>query len=384
VVQGPLRLLTITHYFPQHGGGLELVAARLVQEFIRRGVVVTWISSDTDEAPPDIRNSVAHIGVRSINLMERLTQLPYPLWSPLALRRLWHAVGAADVVHIHEHLYASSIVVLLLARLRGRPVVITQHMGALGLPNPVFTTLYETGARLLGAILFPLAARIVFISANVRSFFGRSGDRRSLLIFNGIDVRAFATGGLDRAGRRAAVGIAPDRPAILFVGRWVRKKGLHIIEQLARRFPQVLWMIIGSGPENPGAWDLHNVQVLGRVGHDRLPAYYQAAELLLLPSSGEGFPLVVQEALCCGCGVLSTTEVASACPEASDMIRSCPTPRANPDINQWARALDSALTDTPYLEGRASRSARARALWSWDDCAARYLALFDQIAGGTP
>jgi len=380
VAPGPLRLVTVTHFFPDHGGGLELVAGELVDQFVRRGVVVSWFSSDTDRAPPDIRDSATHIPVRSFNMVERLTQLPFPLWSPLSLRSLWGAIGGADVVHIHEHLYPSSIVALILARLRRRPAVITQHMGALGLQNGALTALYESGARALGALLYPLAAHVVFISANVRGFFGRSSDPHSQLIFNGIDTDRFTITVQDRSVCRAALGVPPDRKAVLFVGRFVRKKGLHIIRQLAQRFPQVIWMIVGSGPENPSAWGLANVHVYGRIGHDQLPAYYQAAELLLLPSSGEGFPLVVQEALCCGSGVLSTAEVASACPAASDMVRSCPTPRSDADIDEWATALDAALADTGYLDARATRSARARAMWSWDDCAGRYLELFNTLA----
>ena len=141
--RGPLRLVTVTHFFPDHGGGLELVAGKLVDQFVRHGVVVSWFSSDTDRAPPDIGDSATHIPVRSSNMVERLTQLPYPLWSPLSLRTLWRAIGGADVVHIHEHLYPSSIVTLLLARLRRRPAVITQHMGALGLQHGILTALYE-------------------------------------------------------------------------------------------------------------------------------------------------------------------------------------------------------------------------------------------------
>jgi glycosyltransferase involved in cell wall biosynthesis len=92
----------------------------------------------------------------------------------------------------------------------------------------------------------------------------------------------------------------------------VKKKGLQIIEALAERSPDVLWILVGSGPEAPSR-DRPNVRVVGRVEHEHLPCFYQAADVLMLPSAGEGFPLVVQEALCCGAGVLSTDEVASAC-----------------------------------------------------------------------
>ena len=375
----PPRLVTVTHFFPAHGGGLEGVAGRLVQEFAQRGVAITWFSSGTDPAPADIGQQVTHVSVPTSNIVEQLTQLPYPLWSPAILSRLWRAIGDADVVHVHEHLYAPSIAALFLARLRGKPVVITQHMGALGLPNRMLTAAYECGAKLLGWMLFPLAARRVFISANVRRFFGRENDQDSPLIFNGVDTGIFNPGVQDRADLRRKMELPIDQKIALFVGRLVRKKGLHIVRQLAGQRPDMCWMIVGSGPEDPAAWNLKNVRVIGRVDHDNLADYYRAADLLILPSSGEGFPLVVQEALCCGTRVLSTEEVASACPPAAQMIMTCPTPRTDSNVEGWLAALDRALPVNNTQLDRRRDSDAAQTLWSWSGTAERYLALFRQI-----
>ena len=375
-----LRLVIVTHFYPAHGGGIELVAGKLVEEFARRGVQVRWFSSNTDDPPSASGQGVNCVPIGTSNLIERLTQLPYPLWSPFALPQLWQAIGAANVVHVHEHLYFGSIVALVVARLRRRPVVITQHMGTLGLQNPFLTRLYESGARLLGRVLFPLTARRVFISANVRRFFGREVDPHSTLIFNGIDSARFSAGTVEQRLRlREALGIAPERKVVLFVGRFVKKKGLRIIERLAQRFTEVVWIIVGSGPEDPATWGYPNLRVRGRVDHEELPDYYRAADLLLLPSSGEGFPLVVQEALCCGTGVLSTEEVSSACPPASKLMRQCPTPRDAFDLDVWERALADVLSDDTYINSRQTRSQEARSLWSWERCANQYLNLLSEI-----
>lgn len=375
----PLRLLTVTNYFPSHGGGIERVAERLIDEFGQRRVVVEWLSSDTDPRPESTCNR-AIVAVRTFNAVERLTQLPYPIWSISALPTLWRAIGRCDVVHVHEHLYFGSILGVCLARLRGRPVVITQHMGALGLRARFPTAVYEALARGLGALIFGLATRIVFISANVRDFFRRTNCRKSRLVFNGIDPLRFkCVPEEQRRQLREELGIDPRRQAILFVGRYVRKKGLHILESLASRFSEQLWIFVGSGPEDPSRWKRDNVLVLGRVQHDRLADIYQAADLLILPSSGEGLPLVVQEALACGLGVLSTQEVRDACPAARDMIRAHATPRTTPDIDGWERTLRDALSDVTYLEGRNERARLAHHLWSWEDCASQYLLLFDEI-----
>src|SRR5580698_4089673 len=98
-----LALVTVTHIYPSHGGGLERVAGRLVEEFVRAGARVCWFSSDTDAPPPDVPGKAIHVPVSTANFVYRLTQLPYPFWSPVALPRLWRAIGAANIVHVHEH-----------------------------------------------------------------------------------------------------------------------------------------------------------------------------------------------------------------------------------------------------------------------------------------
>lgn len=374
-----VRLVTVTHFFPSHGGGLEKVAEKVVQGLAQLGYQICWFSSDTDPAPLPVGPHVATIPVPTSNFIERFTQLPYPLWSPGVLPKLWREIGKADAVHVHEHLYLPSIVAIVMARLRRRPVVITQHMGALRLGSRLSTALYESGARFLGWILFPLASRAVFISANVRRFFRRDGSRRALLIFNGVDTRAFALGSqAERASVRRRLGLRSDGAIVLFVGRFVRKKGLHRVMALAARFQNVQWVLVGSGPEAPRS-PAANVLVAGRVEHEHLADYYRAADLLILPSAGEGMPLVVQEALCCGAAILSTDEVASACPEAAEMIRTQPVPREGDGVEGWENALRAILADSAYLQERQERARRAHALWSWDRCVAEYSGVFREI-----
>lgn len=369
-----LRLVTITHCFPARGGGIELVAAALIDEFVRRGVEIEWFSSAT--APqPESSVRCRSVAVPACNLVEKWTQLPFPLWSPRVIPELWTAIGRADVVHVHEHIYVGSLIATAIARMRGRPVVITQHVGALSFKSRFLSMLYRRIAILVGKLMFPAAAHVVFISANVRSFFSQQENACAHLIYNGLDGERFApTTTVERHSLRARLGLSPQRPAILFVGRFVRKKGLDIIHVLARRFTDVDWLLVGSGPENPATWNNPNVRVVGRLANRELPAYYRACDLLILPSSGEGFPLVIQEALACGLGVLSTEENADACPPARPLIRSVPLSERS--VDQWQAALRALLADAEYLDARAFRSASAHALWSWRRCASEYIELF--------
>jgi glycosyltransferase involved in cell wall biosynthesis len=357
---------------------VERVAEHLVERFAAAGIAVQWFSSDTDRIPDPAPNRTA-IPIAATRIIERLTQLPYPLWSPFGIPTLWRAIGAADVVHVHEHLYVGCILALAIARLRGKPVVLTQHTGTQGLGNPVLNALYEAAAKMLGWLLLPGVTRSVFISSNVQRFFQRQSDRRSRLIFNGIDVRRFTAAPDGRAAElRGQLGLPSDRRIVLFVGRLTRKKGVRIVKALSGRLPEILWICIGSGPEDPAAWAHGNVLAAGSMGQDRLAAFYRAADLLVLPSFSEGFPLVVQEALACGLGVLSTEEVASACPAAQELIRTQPTPLSDADVEGWEAAVRAALEDEAYLNARLLRSSKAHELWSWEHCARQYVDLLEE------
>ncbi|MGH8142431.1 MAG: glycosyltransferase family 4 protein [Steroidobacteraceae bacterium] len=377
----PLVLVTVSHFFPDHGGGIELVAGRLVSEFANRGARVQWFASNTDPPPSSTNSRISHFAVDSSNVVETLTHMPYPLWSPRVIPALWRAIGNADLVHVHEHLYCGSLFALAIAALRRRPIVVTQHVGALMLGNAGLTLLYRVMTRILGKLVFRMVTHTVFISENVRRFFAVERQSNSLLIFNGIDTNQFTAPTMDeRLVARETLKLPLDRKIVLFVGRFVRKKGLRIIERLAPQFPDILWVLVGSGPERPTSWQHPNVRVVGRIDHDKLPIFYRAADLLFLPSTGEGLPLVVQEALCCGLAVLSTTEVASACPPAAPLVRTCVHRHDHEPLAAWNDALGFVLADTRYLENRLERSRNARALWSLDQCVAGYLTLFFQLA----
>jgi glycosyltransferase involved in cell wall biosynthesis len=83
---------------------------------------------------------------------------------------------------------------------------------------------------------------------------------------------------------------------------------------VAREFPDVLLLIGGSGylREHLQTSILEqglerNVRLLGFIPEDLLPAYYQAADLFVLPTlQYEGFGLATIESLACGTPVLGT------------------------------------------------------------------------------
>lgn len=372
-------IVVVTHFFPAHGGGIELVAARLVDEYLSSGFTVEWFASATD-APPSARPGLSTRPVRASNIVERITQLPYPLWTPMVVPALWRAIGQARAVHVHEHLYVGSLLALLIGRVRGKRVVLTQHMGSLRLPNQLATTLYTGGAKVLAWPAMRLANHVAFVSANVRRFFGGAvaPASRGSLVFNGLDNHTFAP--LDEHRRRASrarLGLGTGEPVAIFAGRFVRKKGLHFLRELAARTRDVKWLFAGWGPDDPALWNLANIICLGRLSQPDLAQALAAADVLVLPSSGEGFPLVVQEALACGTAVLSTQEVRNACPGAASMIwvEALPSAPGRTDVERWDISLRRIIDQGSDESSRRERARQAASLWSWDRCAREYLAM---------
>ncbi len=161
-----------------------------------------------------------------------------------------------------------------------------------------------------------ISAGSVCVSEGVRRFsqeVGRLDSDRLVVIPNGIDPEAIDR---EEAAQREAIGVPPEAPLALFVGRLEPQKGLPILLDAARRViaarPDWYLVLVGDGPEGPWLSDqiasdpaLRNrARWLGR--RDDVPALLKASDLLVLPSLWEGMPNVVLEAMAAQRAVVAT------------------------------------------------------------------------------
>ena len=264
-------------------------------------------------------------------------------------------VRDADVVHLHDCLYLPNLAAYVAARLARRPVIVTQHVGMVPYRNPVLRALLFLAYRMLGRIVLGGARQVVFVSESVRSYFNGFVRFRAppLLVPNGVDTSVFrpADAAL-RARLREKLGVLPGQPLLLFVGRFVEKKGLPVLRELAARLGHARWVFAGWGPLDPERWEQPNVTVLRDLSSHDLVPLYQAADLLVLPSTGEGFPLVVQEAMSCGTPVITGEDTAASVDAPSDVVISCAVDGAEA-VDRWESALRSALAGPSPAQGRS-------------------------------
>ena len=182
---------------------------------------------------------------------------------------------------------------------------------------------------------------------------------------------------------RARLGLTSDRPVALFVGRFVEKKGLHILSRMARLRPDIAWVFAGWGHLNPRDWGLPNVMVFSDLSGASIAPLYQASDLFVLPSKGEGFPLVIQEALACGLPVVCSAETAGADAAVSAFLCTVPLDEQNPDGT--ARAFGEEIDRALAGDGNGARSREERfqfvsERYCWRTTATKYLELIRSVA----
>ena len=137
---------------------------------------------------------------------------------------------------------------------------------------------------------------------------GAPGGKISVLR-NGVDLKLFRP--LDRAAIRKEMDLAG--PVIASVGHLIDRKGHDLVIDAIKDIPDATLLIAGDG-EKRAALEARaasagiggRMRFLGAVPHEDLPWIYNAADVLALASSREGWPNVLLEAMACGTPCVAT------------------------------------------------------------------------------
>lgn len=371
-----VRILLVNNYYPEHVGGVETVAASLVAGYRKRGHEVRWIAGEISSNPH--AGEPGDMPFRVWNGIERLG-FPYPLPSPLGAARLRRHVSWAQAVHIHDCLYALSIATFAAAGRERRPVLLTQHVAKVPYRNPLYRGLQSAAYATIGRAVLSRADQVVFESERVRRWFEARVRFRTtpLVIENGIDDDLFEPLPTpERDAVRSGLGANGSRPLLLFVGRFVEKKGVRLLRPLIKSTPKCDWLLIGrAGEVDPSSWRLPNVRVIAPVRLAELRGYYCAADLLVLPSSGEGFPVVAQQAMACGTPALLADETVSGLPSIQDLVFA--SRLTDEDLQSTLRQALVAVAADGGLRDRVAIRAHER--WSIETMVARHEELLEGL-----
>ncbi len=376
-----MRILVVSPYYAAHGGGSESAVRQLLLAFreVAPEYRFSWAATDCDTAAelPGVINLPMAGGSRNAEFFGGA-----PLWSWTALRELASAVKAHDAVWLQDTLAPGAIAAEWLAHRASRPVIITQHAGLLPQARAWRRRLTELAQHQLALPMLRRAWRSVFTAAQVKAEFAEAPGLWAsppLLVPNGVMHSVYKTVGAERRAMLREKYALADKFTVLFVGRGTNATAQLLLRELARQLPEITFLFTGRDMVAPVNWGLPHCQTVPeRTGAARAELY-QAADLLVLPSYGEGLPLVVQEAAACGLPVLCAPDTAAADPLLTPLLNTAPLNPFDPTSNApfWQEQL-LALRGNALLRHEQSEalSAFAREHWSWQQAARAYAALF--------
>jgi starch synthase len=307
-------------------------------------------------------------------------------------------VEGADLVHSHTW-YANGAGHLA-KLLHGIPHVVTAH--SLEPLRPWKAEQLGGGYRVSSWIektAFEAADAVIAVSGGMRRDILRSypalDPDRVHVVYNGIDLERWKPVHDEELVR--SLGIDPARPAVVFVGRITRQKGLPYLLRAAALLPPEVQLVLCAGaPDTPGILSevTTGVEALQRerdgvvwidrlLPHHELSAVLTAGTVFVCPSVYEPLGIVNLEAMACGLPVVGTATggipevvvegVTGRLVPIDQLTDGTGTPTdPNVFVADLARTLTEVVSDPERAKamGVAGRQ-RAETEFSWEQIAAR-------------
>lgn len=288
----------------------------------------------------------------------------------LAATSLGREIRRADVLWLHGWQSSTLRRAIVLARRDRTPVLMRGENCDLAMPDG--RGLRRIAKRVYVAAIFRGCSAFLTIgSENAQYYLGRGVPKERLFftpyaVDNDRFMAAAAAARPDRARLKATMGLAADRPVILYVGKQARRKRTDL---LVRAFLEADFggadpalVFVGGGEMEGTLRGLAPDAVFaGFRNQSELPAFYDMADLLVLPSEREPWGLVVNEAMACATAVITSDRVGCA----KDLVSAdCGAVFPHGDRAALAAALARCLRHSGAM-GRAARDAIRK--WSFEE-----------------
>ena len=122
---------------------------------------------------------------------------------------------------------------------------------------------------------------------------------------------------------------------------------IRSLPQVLLHHPETIYLIVGDGDDRPRLEALASefavqdkVRFAGLVAGEELPDYYRLADVLVMPSTGEGFGIVFLEAMACAIDVIGGNQDGSIDPLGDGAVGSAIDPE---DSEELVSAISAAL-----------------------------------------
>ena len=352
---------------PNVEGGIETHAEMLYPRMARRGCDVEVIARS-----PFVPARIRAFGPISIRR----------LWSPTTagaealvhsiLGVLYAACRRPDVLHLHA---VGPAIVTPLARLLGLRVVVTHH--GPDYDRDKWGTFARRVLRLGERLGMRWSNARIAISPVIRDLMLTKYQQECVLIPNGVPPASLQTD--DRIVRD--LGLFPGR-YFLNVGRMVPEKRQLDLIQAYSNLGATGWQLVLAGQLTHDAYSSEvraraaeaGVMLAGFVRGEALAQLYSHATAFVLPSSHEGLPIAMLEALSYGLPVIASDIAAN---RAMGLEPSCYFPTG--DTFALTKRMNDLLVRPDDEPARAARRNWVRARYDWDRIADQTMDVYRNV-----
>lgn len=296
-----MKIAQVAPYFYPHIGGVESHVHTLSKHLLSKHHDVTVVTSIF----PGLKNKAVVDGIKVERVRSLFTLLRTPITTGLG-----DALDGFDVVHAHTPPPLISFFAARACRRNNIPLALTYHCDP-EIPTPFGMLIVSLYRRTFGRYTLAHTDRLI-VTTNSYAATSRGVWRHELCVVpNAVDVDTFNPN-VDGSAVREEYGLEGEI-VVLFVGRIVPHKGIEYVIGSSNS-TDAKYLIVGDGPlrekleRTVAQRGLQNVVFTGKVPNARLPEYYAAGDIFVLPSIArlEAFGIVALEAMATGKPVIIT------------------------------------------------------------------------------
>ncbi|HEY3781789.1 MAG TPA: glycosyltransferase family 4 protein [Fimbriimonadaceae bacterium] len=311
-------------YPPRIVGGISPHVYELSKQLVKQGVEVHVVTKETPLAPDEVVEP-SGVFVHRVHLAQKPNDFIHEiqLLNDVTLIRVrelledWRRGGVPTIFHAHDWLSLDAARELKYEYML--PVVATVHATEEGRNGGIHTEMQSYIHEQEYWLTYE-AWRVIICSEFMRNEVMRSFNvpyDKTDVIFNGVDAQKFQFDWTEEEHQEWRAKYAePDEKIVIYVGRFVREKGIHILLDAASAVlaqePRTKFVIVGGGMREKyerfvqwyGLGD--KVHFTGFMANRNLYAMYRIADCAAFPSLYEPFGIVALEAMAAGASVVTS------------------------------------------------------------------------------
>ncbi len=382
-------------------GGMNVYVLELSKELARKGCTIDIFTRSQSVESPRVVQVLPTLRVIHLPAGEEipLSKKEIAQYIPAFLDSIYAFMKKDGAVYdvVSCHYYLSGLIGLEIKKELGLPFMVTFH--TLGLMKNLVArseSERESIDRIKSELmLVQLADKVIATSQTDAEYLRTLYSAKSINIFvlkPGVNLQLFKP--IKKEIAKKKIGAPDDKKLILFVGRIEPLKGidvlLYTLKILLNNYPAMrvgVWIVGGDISKPSHKWpeelkklseirqllDISpSVTFVGRKEQEELPYYYNAADVLVMPSHYESFGITAVEAMACGVPVI-TTDVTGVSDLFDKKFRRLLTSANNPIL--LADKIHALLSDAHAHSTTGKEMQRYAQSLSWGNAAEKFIEL---------